>query len=88
MFLVHNEHQVEEAKLYSKLLGVKDFIIKKSGRYVYSADLKKRNTHQATNKKGEKTQTLSQPKQEKYQNKAIKKIMIQLLKNMDLWKII
>ena len=69
----HNEHQVEEAEQYSKLLGVKDFIIKKSGRYVYSADMKKRETHQATNKKGQKTQNLSQPKQEKYKNKALQK---------------
>ena len=73
-FLVfnYNEHQVDEAKLYSKLLGVKDFIVKKSGRYVYSADLRKRDAHQATNRKGEKTQNLSQPTNEKYQNKALK----------------
>jgi MoaA/NifB/PqqE/SkfB family radical SAM enzyme len=43
-FLVfkHNEHQIEEAELWAKALGVKTFSVKKSGRYISSATLKKR----------------------------------------------
>ena len=72
-FLVfnYNEHQVEEAKEYSQLLGVKKFIVKKSGRYINTYDLKKRKEHQAVNRKGEFTALLSQPKNPKYQNKAL-----------------
>lgn len=67
----YNEHQVEEAEEYSKLLGVNKFIVKKSGRYVTSNLTNKRETHQAVNRKGEKTALLSQPKNDKYRNKEI-----------------
>lgn len=72
-FLVfnYNEHQVEEAEKFSKLVGVKEFIVKKSGRYVYSADLRKRDEHQAVDRKGNNTQLLSQPTNPKYRNQAI-----------------
>jgi MoaA/NifB/PqqE/SkfB family radical SAM enzyme len=67
----YNEHQVEQARMFSKILGVDEFIIKKSGRYVYSADLKKRDQHQAVDRKGNATQLLAQPQDPKYRNKAI-----------------
>jgi len=69
----YNEHQIKEAEQFSKLIGCKEFVVKKSGRYVVSADLKKRETHQAVNRKGELTTLLSQPKNPKYHNKAINK---------------
>jgi len=74
-FLVfnYNEHQVEQAEMYSKILGVKQFIVKKSGRYVYSYDLRKRDEHQAVDRKGNEKQLLSQPTDPKYRNKAVEK---------------
>ena len=74
-FLVfnYNEHQVEEAEIFSKLIGVKDFIVKKSGRYVNTHSLEKKNSHQAINRRGEETALLSQPTNPKYQNKAVNK---------------
>jgi MoaA/NifB/PqqE/SkfB family radical SAM enzyme len=72
-FLVfrHNEHQVEDARRWSQALGVKDFIVKKSGRYINTQSLKTKDGHQAVNKKGETKQYLEQPIDPKYQNKAL-----------------
>lgn len=67
----YNEHQVEEAKQYAQLLGVNNFIVKKSGRYINSHSLQKRETHQAVSRKGEETTLLAQPKNPKYHNKAM-----------------
>ncbi len=72
-FLVfrHNEHQVEDARKWSRVLGVKDFIVKKSGRYINTQSLKTKDGHQAVNKKGETKQYLEQPLDPKYKNKAL-----------------
>ena len=72
-FLVfnYNEHQVEEAEMQAKLMGVKDFIVKKSGRYITTNNLEKRDQHQAVDRKGNTKQLLSQPRNPKYRNKAI-----------------
>ena len=72
-FLVfnYNEHQVEEAERYSKLLGVNNFIVKKSGRYL-TADNKRKEAHQAVFR-GDLATLLSQPKKEKYKNKELQK---------------
>ena len=72
-FLVfnYNEHQVEQARTFADVMGVREFIVKKSGRYVVSSDLKKRDSHQATDRKGNDKMLLSQPKDPKYRNKAI-----------------
>ena len=71
-FLVfnYNEHQVEDARKYSKLLGVQDFIVKKSGRYINTANLKKKDDHQAVFR-GKDAIRLSPPQDPKYRNKAI-----------------
>ena len=71
-FLVfnYNEHQIEQAEMFSKILGVKDFIVKKSGRYINTANLQKKDTHQAVFR-GKDSTRLSPPKNPKYRNKAI-----------------
>lgn len=72
-FLVfnYNEHQVEEAERYSKLLGINKFIVKKSGRYLTS-NLEKKEQHQAVFRKG-LGMLLSKPKQLKYRNKELER---------------
>ena len=72
-FLVfnYNEHQVEQAKRYSKLLGINKFIVKKSGRYITS-NLEKKEQHQAIFREGLGT-LLSKPKQLKYRNKELER---------------
>jgi MoaA/NifB/PqqE/SkfB family radical SAM enzyme len=71
-FLVfnYNEHQIEQARMYSKILGVKEFIVKKSGRYINTANLQKKDQHQAVFR-GQDSTRLSPPKNPKYRNKAI-----------------
>ena len=66
----HNQHQVEEAEEISKLMGFERFQAKKTGRFV-TAKSQKKESHQAVNRKGEKTAELKKP-DEKYQNAAIK----------------
>jgi MoaA/NifB/PqqE/SkfB family radical SAM enzyme len=72
-FLVfnYNEHQVELARQYSKLLGVNKFVPKKSGRYI-TANMEKKEEHQAIFRKGLGT-LLSQPNNPKWRNKALEK---------------
>ena len=72
-FLVfnYNEHQVEQAERYSKLLGINKFIVKKSGRYITSR-LEKKNEHQAVFRKGLGA-LLSKPTKLKYRNKELEK---------------
>ena len=71
-FLVfrHNEHQVEEARGWAKMIGVQEFIVKKSGRYISTATLEKKKTHQAIDRWGVDTKLLEQPISIGYQNKA------------------
>lgn len=72
-FLVfnYNEHQVEEARRFAELIGVDNFIVKKSGRYLTSKQEKK-TEHQAVFR-GRLAQLLQQPTNEKYQNKELQK---------------
>lgn len=67
----YNEHQVEEARHYAKMLGVTNFIPKKSGRYINASVTKKRDVHPTYNRKGELQHVLAQPKNPLYRNKAI-----------------
>ena len=67
----HNQHQVDEAKALSETWGFERFVAKKTGRFVTSKSQKKE-SHQAVNRKGEKTTEIKKPKPE-YQNKALKK---------------
>ena len=69
----HNEHQVQEAEELSIKMGFKQFIKKKTGRFFSNIKTAGKETHQGTNKKGLKTQTLEKPKSEEYQNKALQK---------------
>lgn len=66
----HNQHQVECARTYSKILGFEKFVAKKTGRFV-TAKSEKKESHQAVDRKGNKTAELKKP-DEKYQNAAIK----------------
>ena len=67
----HNQHQVEEAKALANAWGCEKFIPKKTGRFV-TAKTEKKESHQAVNRKGEKTAELKKP-DKKYQNKALTK---------------
>jgi len=71
-FLVfnYNEHQVKQAEMFSQILGVKEFIVKKSGRYINTADLRKKDDHQAIFR-GQDAKRLAPPQAPKYRNKAI-----------------
>tara|TARA_Y200000002_G_scaffold365449_1_gene355370 strand:+ start:9259 stop:10335 length:1077 start_codon:yes stop_codon:yes gene_type:complete len=66
----HNQHQVEEARKLSELKGFEKFIAKKTGRFI-TQDSKKKESHQAVNKKGIATNEIKKP-DNKYQNAAIK----------------
>ena len=67
----HNQHQVEEAEALSKEWGFEKFVAKKTGRFI-TQDSKKKETHQAKDRKGKDTAELKKP-DEKYQNKALSK---------------
>lgn len=79
----HNQHQVEEAEEISKLMGFERFQAKKTGRFV-TAKSEKKESHQAVNRKGEKTTELKKP-EKKYQNKALSKqdMLVQKYGSMD-----
>jgi len=68
----HNEHQVDEAEALAKSWGCEKFIRKKSGRF-FSAKSKAKDEHQAQNRKGEKTQNITKPKNEENINLALLK---------------
>ncbi len=67
----HNQHQVEEAELLAKAWGCEKFVAKKTGRFI-SANSEKKESHQAVNRKGEKTVELKKP-DNKHVNSALKK---------------
>jgi len=67
----HNEHQVEEAESIANEWGCEKFIKKKSGRFI-TATSKKKESHQAVDRKGNETTKLKKP-EEKYLNKALGK---------------
>lgn len=66
----HNQHQVETAERIAKEVGFEKFVAKKTGRFM-TAKSEKKESHQAVNRKGEKTNEIKKP-DEKYQNAAIK----------------
>lgn len=67
----HNQHQVAEAEELSRVMGFEKFVAKKTGRFI-TQDSQKKESHQAVNRKGEKTSELKKP-DEKYVNSALKK---------------
>lgn len=67
----HNQHQVEEAEELSQTMGFEKFVAKKTGRFV-TAKSEKKESHQAVNRKGEKTLEIKRP-DPKYQNQALSK---------------
>ena len=67
----HNQHQVEEAEALAAEWGCEKFMKKKTGRFI-TQDSKKKESHQAVNRKGKETQELKKP-DAKYLNKALSK---------------
>ena len=67
----HNQHQVDEAEALANAWGCEKFIKKKTGRFV-TATSEKKESHQAVNRKGEKTAELKKP-DAKFLNKALTK---------------
>jgi MoaA/NifB/PqqE/SkfB family radical SAM enzyme len=67
----HNQHQVEEAEALANEWGCEKFMKKKTGRFI-TQDSKKKESHQAVNRKGKETQELKKP-DAKYLNKALSK---------------
>jgi len=67
----HNQHQVEEAEALAEKWGCERFIPKKTGRFI-TANSKKKESHQAKDRKGKETTELKKP-DAKYQNKALTK---------------
>ena len=67
----HNQHQVEEAEALANAWGCEKFMKKKTGRFI-TQDSKKKESHQAVNRKGKETQELKKP-DKKYLNKALSK---------------
>ena len=69
----HNQHQVEQAETFANEIGFEKFTKKKSGRFISSMTNKAKEEHQAVNRKGEETQTLTKPTEEKYTNRELAK---------------
>ena len=59
----HNEHQIEEARKLSEKIGVKEFVVKKTGRFFSNVKLKGKNEHAG----------LVKPKKEQNINQSLKK---------------
>lgn len=70
----HNQHQVEEAKRLSEEWGFERFTAKKSSRFIASQASKKKEEHQAFNKKGEETVVIKESDNSSYRNKELDKI--------------
>ena len=66
----HNQHQVEEAEALANAWGCEKFMKKKTGRFI-TQDSKKKESHQAVDKKGKVAAELKKP-DIKYQNNALK----------------
>jgi MoaA/NifB/PqqE/SkfB family radical SAM enzyme len=67
----HNQHQVEEAEALANEWGCEKFMKKKTGRFI-TQDSKKKESHQAVDRKGNKSAELKKP-DAKYLNKALSK---------------
>ena len=67
----HNQYQVEQAEALSKEWGFEKFVAKKTGRFI-TANSEKKESHQATDRKGNTTTKLKKP-DAKYVNNALKK---------------
>ena len=68
----HNEHQVEEAEQLAEAWGVERFQKKKSARF-FDASSKRKQVHQARNRKGEQTQAIAEPVKKENINLALLK---------------
>ena len=67
----HNQHQVEEAEALANAWGCEKFMKKKTGRFI-TQDSKKKESHQAVDRKGNETAELKKP-DAKHVNNALKK---------------
>jgi MoaA/NifB/PqqE/SkfB family radical SAM enzyme len=67
----HNEHQVDEAKSISELLGFKSFVYRTTGRFFNHTTISEMDEWPSLDKKGNMTHVLRPPKNEKYRNKSM-----------------
>ena len=79
----HNQHQVETAERIAKKIGFEKFVAKKTGRFI-NASSEKKDSHQAVDRKGNKSAELKKP-DKKYQNKELSKqeLLIKKYGSMD-----
>jgi len=73
IIFAHNEHQVEEAEALANEWGCERFQKKKSGRFIVASGETQKDSHQAQNRKGEKTTEIKKPTSEENQNLALLK---------------
>ena len=73
MIFEHNEHQVEEARELSEEVDLKN-LYQKDRSFLFNNETNKERRTSSNNRKGSETQLLQQPKEVKYQNKALDKI--------------
>jgi len=66
-----NQHQVEEARQLSVQWGFEKFTVKKSSRFIAGSNSAPKESHQAVNKKGQRTIEIKKPSVE-FQNTALK----------------
>ena len=69
----HNQHQIETARKYSQLLGVNEFQVKKSGRFILPKSGSLASTRHAENKKGEFEYRIEETTLPEYKNPALHK---------------
>lgn len=74
-FLVfdYNEHQVEAAERFANLFGIKEFVVKKSARFVSTRRKKRKDNAKARDRHGNVTQIIKEPTMDKYKNNETKK---------------
>ncbi len=65
-----NEHQVDEARKLSEEWGFEKFIVKKSSRFITGHVTKKKDQHQAINRKGQNTTLIKEPKSKENKNEV------------------
>ena len=73
IIFAHNEHQVDEAEALANEWGCERFQKKKSGRFIVASGETQKDSHQAQNRKGEKTTEIKKPTSEENQNLALLK---------------
>ena len=69
----HNEHQIEEARILAKEMGIKSFNVKKTGRFFSNIKMAAKDKQVVYDREGKPDYYLEMPVDEKYHNKALVK---------------